>query len=155
MMPFIPLMKEFEMKEHAVKRHLVRRAFLVARASFLKNNEHLKYTPLIAIDITPLTESDDIAVSIYDERTHCATPICTAIDSKIAEQEEYRLNLLDKFCKNEFTQELIKYGLYFSRFYDKCSISKNKNYHPGFNVFISKVSSPLLIFRCIASNASL
>ena len=74
MMPFIPLMKEFEMKEHAVKRHLVRRAFLVARASFLKNNEHLKYTPLITIDITPLTESDNIAVSVYDERAHCAAP---------------------------------------------------------------------------------
>ena len=141
MMPFIPLMQEFEMKEHAVKRHLVRRAFLVARASFLKNNESSAYTPLITIDITPLTESDDIAVSVYDERTRCGAPICTAIDSKIAEQEEYSFNLLDKFCKNEFTQELIKYGLYFSRFYDKCSISKNKNYHPGFNIFVSKIKN--------------
>ena len=139
MMPFIPLMQEFEMKEHAVKRHLARRAFLVARASFLKNNEHLKYTPLIAIDITPLTESDDIAVSIYDERTLYSSPI--ALGEREEEQVETAFYLLDKFCKNEFTQELIKSGLYFSRFYDKCSISKNKNYHPGFNVFISKIKN--------------
>lgn len=139
MMPFIPLMKEFEMKEHAVKRHLVRRAFLVARASFLKNNERSKYQPLIAIDITPLTESDDIAISIYDEKTQYSSSI--GLGKREMEQVETAFYLLDRFCKNEFTQELIKYGLYFSRFYDRSSIFKNENYRPGFNIFISKIKN--------------
>ena len=139
MMPFIPLMQEFEMKEHAVKRHLVRRAFLVARAAFLKNNERSAYTPLITIDITPLTESDDIAISIYDERTQYSSSI--GLGRREMDQVEISFYLLDKFCKNEFTQELIKSGLYFSRFYDRSSISKNENYHPGFNVFVSKIKN--------------
>ena len=54
MMPFIPL-PEIK-KERVARKQMIKKAFLVARVAFLKDNEHSKYTPLIVMDVTPLAD---------------------------------------------------------------------------------------------------
>ena len=41
--------------------------------------------------------------------------------------------LLDKFCKNELVQELVKQGLYISHYNDRSSIIKDEMLHPRHN----------------------
>ena len=66
-MPFIAL-PEIK-KERVARKQMIKKAFFVARATFLKDNERLKYIPLIAMDVTPLAGSEEVVISIYDENT--------------------------------------------------------------------------------------
>ena len=137
MMPFIPL-PEIK-KERVMRSKSIEKAFLVARATFLKENERSKYTPLIAIDFTPLTGSEEIAVSIYDENTKYSSVL--EIQGRKKDDIEYSFYLLDKFCKNEFVQELVKQGLYISCYYDRSTIAKDEVLHPGYNLLISRINN--------------
>ena len=138
MMPFIPLPENVK-KEQVTRKQMIKKALLVARATFLEDNKHSKYTPLIAIDFTPLTGSEEIAVSIYDENTKYSSVL--EIHDRKKDNIEYSFYLLDKFCKNELVQELVKQGLYISCYYDRSSIIKDDMFHPGFNLLISKINN--------------
>ena len=138
MMPFIPLPENIK-KEQVTRKQMIKKAFLVARAAFLKDNERSKYTPLIAIDFTPLTGSEEIAVSIYDENTKYSSVL--EIHGRKKDDIELSFYLLDKFCKNELVQELVKQGLYISCYYDRSSIIKDDMYHPGYNLLISRIQN--------------
>ena len=67
MMPFIPL-PEIK-KERVARKQMIKKAFFAARATFLKDNERSKYTPLIAMDVTPLAGLEEVVISVYDENT--------------------------------------------------------------------------------------
>lgn len=136
-MPFIPL-PEIK-KERVARKQMIKKAFLVARAAFLKDNEHSKYTPLIVMDVTPLTGSEEIAISVYDENTKYSSVL--EIHGRKKEDIEFSFYLLDKFCKNELVQELVKQGLYISSYYDRSSIIKDDLYHPGYNLLISRINN--------------
>ena len=136
MMPFIPLPENIK-KEQVARKQMIKKAFLVARAEFLKDNEHSKYTPLIVMNVTPLTGSEEIAISIYDENTRYSSVL--EIHGRKKDDIEFSFYLLDKFCKNELVQELVKQGLYISCYYDKSSIIKDNVYRPGYNLLISRI----------------
>ena len=136
MMPFIPLPENIK-KEQVARKQMIKKAFLVARATFLKDNEHSKYTPLIVMNVTPLTGSEEIAISIYDENTRYSSVL--EIHGRKKDDIEFSFYLLDKFCKNELVQELVKQGLYISCYYDKSSIIKDNVYRPGYNLLISRI----------------
>ena len=137
-MPFIPLPENIK-KEQVARKQMIKKALLVARATFLKDNERSKYTPLIAIDFTPLTGSEEIAISIYDENTKYSSVL--EIHDRKKDDIEFSFYLLDKFCKNELVQELVKQGLYISSYYDRSSIVKDEILHPGYNLLISKIKN--------------
>lgn len=137
-MPFIPLSENMK-KEQVTRKQMIKKALLVARAAFLEDNKRSKYTPLIAIDFTPLTGSEEIAVSIYDENTKYSGVL--EFQGRKKEEIDLSFYLLDKFCKNEFVQELVKQGLYISCYYDKSSIIKDNMYHPGYNLLISRIKN--------------
>ena len=136
-MPFIPL-PEIK-KERVMRSKSIEKAFLVARATFLEENKCSKYTPLIVMDVTPLTGSEEIAISIYDENTKYSSVL--EIHGRKKDDIEFSFYLLDKFCKNELVQELVKQGLYISSYYDRSSIIKDNVYRPGYNLFISKIQN--------------
>ena len=103
MMPFIPL-PEIK-KERVARKQMIKKAFFVARAAFLKDNERSKYTPLIVMDVTPLTGSEEVAISVYDENTTYSSVL--EIQGRKKDDIELSFYLLDKFCKNELVQEAI------------------------------------------------
>ena len=138
MMPFISLPENVK-KEHVARKQMIKKAFLVARAAFLKDNERSKYTPLIAVDFTPLTGSEEIAISVYDENTRYSSVL--EIHGRKKEDIELSFYLLDKFCKNELVQELVKQGLYISCYYDRSTIAKDEILHPGYNLLISRIEN--------------
>ena len=137
MMPFIPL-PEIK-KERVARKQMIKKAFLVARATFLKDNERSKYTPLIVMDVTPLTGSEEVAISVYDENTKYSSVL--EIQGRKKADIELSFYLLDKFCKNELVQELVKQGLYISSYYDRSSIVKDEILHPGYNLLISRIKN--------------
>ena len=137
MMPFIAL-PEIK-KERVMRSKSIEKAFLVARAVFLKDNERSKYTPLIVMDVTPLTGSEEVAISVYDENTKYSSVL--EIQGCKKDDIELSFYLLDKFCKNELVQELVKQGLYISSYYDRSSIAKDEILHPGYNLLISRIKN--------------
>ena len=137
MMPFIPL-PEIK-KERVARKQMIKKAFLVARATFLKDNERSKYTPLIVMDVTPLTGSEEVAISVYDENTKYSSVL--EIQGRKKDDIELSFYLLDKFCKNELVQELVKQGLYISSYYDRSSIAKDEILHPRYNLLISRIKN--------------
>ena len=137
MMPFIPL-PEIK-KERVARKQMIKKAFFVARATFLKDNERSKYTPLIAMDVTPLAGSEEVAISVYDENTKYSSVL--EIQGRKKDDIEFSFYLLDKFCKNELVQELVKQGLYISSYNDRSSIIKDGMLHPRYNLFISRIKN--------------
>ena len=137
MMPFMPL--PAIKKERVARKQMIKKAFLVARASFLKENERSKYTPLIVMNVTPLIGSEEVAISVYDENTRYSSVL--EIQGRKKDDIEFSFYLLDKFCKNELVQELVKQGLYISSYYDRSSIAKDGILHPGYNLLISRIKN--------------
>ena len=137
MMPFIPL-PEIK-KERVMRSKSIEKAFLVARATFLKDNERSKYTPLIVMDVTLLAGSEEVAISVYDENTKYSSVL--EIQGRKKDDIEFSFYLLDKFCKNELVQELVKQGLYISSYYDRSSIAKDEILHPRYNLLISRIKN--------------
>ena len=129
MMPFIPL-PEIK-KERVARKQMIKKAFLVARAAFLNDNKRSKYTPLIVMDVTSLTGSEEVVISIYDENTKYSSVL--EIQGRKKDDIEFSFYLLDKFCKNELVQELVKQGLYISSYNDRSSIIKDGMLHPGYH----------------------
>ena len=138
MMPFIPLLENVT-KEQAVKIQLTKRAFKKAVFLFEENLGLKMYTPQLKIDITPIKDSYEISVSVFDELTRSIFPNHTQEDSKATVKESFKL--LDKFCKNEFTQECIKSGIYISKFFDKTCVKNNSFWYAGFDLHISNIEN--------------
>ena len=136
-MPFIVL-PEIK-KERVARKQVIKKAFLVARAAFLKDNKRSKYTPLIMMDVTPLAGSEEVVISVYDENTKYSSVL--EIQGRKKDDIEFSFYLLDKFCKNELVQELVKQGLYISSYYDRSSIAKDEILHPGYNLLISRIKN--------------
>ena len=137
MMSFIAL-PEIK-KERVARKQMIKKAFLVARATFLKDNERSKYTPLIVMDVTLLAGSEEVAISVYDENTKYSSVL--EIQGRKKDDIEFSFYLLDKFCKNELVQELVKQGLYISSYYDRSSIAKDEILHPRYNLLISRIKN--------------
>lgn len=137
MMPFIPLLENVT-KEQAVKIQLTKRAFKKAKFLF-EENLFSMYTPELKIDITPIKDSYEISVSVFDELTRSVHPNHTQEDSKAIVKESFKF--LDKFCKNEFTQECIKSGIYISKFFDETCVKNNSFWYAGIDLQISNIEN--------------